>query len=365
MVLGQCLRYLYLVRLSAARGAIGATSQWGAGGRWQRSAGRGPGTPPPAGWGASVSNRAASGLRRQPDRGPEPVGRPQRRWARDVTSAVPVLYVTDLDGTLLDNAERVSPTTVEIINGLVASGLWFTIATARAPQTALPLLADLDLRLPIIFMNGALIIDPMSGQTISSNVLAAPVARRIVGGYLDRGLRPFVYALDAAGRQHVYYQGIDNVCEEDYVSRRLAAGDGRFRLVNDFHAALDEAVLAINAIDTPHRLGPIAAELSDDPDIFAHFGPDIYVPGFVWLEVCHPRANKGDAVRFVKHHVGAQRLVCFGDNANDLEMFAVADESYAVANAHAATICAASGVIGANGEHGVAVYLQTTIRHRA
>ncbi|HZN20403.1 MAG TPA: HAD family hydrolase [Micromonosporaceae bacterium] len=273
-----------------------------------------------------------------------------------------VLYVTDLDGTLLDRTDRVAPETVEIVNSLVAEGLWFTVATARAPRSALPLLAGLDLRLPLVFMNGALIIDPASGQTVSRNVLAAGSARRVLDRYLAHGLRPFVHTLGPAGEQRVHYQGIGNACEEEYLSSRLAAGDDRFRLVRDFDAALDEAVLSLNVMDHLHRLDPLAQALGADPDVFTHFGPSIRRPSFAWLEVCHPRSNKGEAVRFVKEHVGADRLVCFGDNTNDVEMFVAADESYAVANAHPRTRSAASGVIGANDAHGVAVYLQTAVR---
>jgi hydroxymethylpyrimidine pyrophosphatase-like HAD family hydrolase len=43
-------------------------------------------------------------------------------------------------------------------------------------------------------------------------------------------------------------------------------------------------------------------------------------------------------------------------------MFAAADESYAVANAHPATTRAATGCIGSNVEHGVALHLRSVHR---
>ena len=48
----------------------------------------------------------------------------------------------------------------------------------------------------------------------------------------------------------------------------------------------------------------------------------------------------------------------FGDETNDLSMFAVADESYAVAGANDKVKRAASGVIGSNASDGVANFLQ-------
>lgn len=53
----------------------------------------------------------------------------------------------------------------------------------------------------------------------------------------------------------------------------------------------------------------------------------------------------------------------FGDNANDLPMFEVADECYAVANATAEVRARATEVIGSNDEDGVAHVLARLSDH--
>jgi len=40
------------------------------------------------------------------------------------------LYVTDLDGTLLNTKSRISPYSLEVINDFVEKGMLFTYATA-------------------------------------------------------------------------------------------------------------------------------------------------------------------------------------------------------------------------------------------
>ncbi len=42
------------------------------------------------------------------------------------------LYVTDLDGTLLNKQERIHPESIRIINHLIEQGMAFTYATARS-----------------------------------------------------------------------------------------------------------------------------------------------------------------------------------------------------------------------------------------
>jgi hydroxymethylpyrimidine pyrophosphatase-like HAD family hydrolase len=52
--------------------------------------------------------------------------------------------------------------------------------------------------------------------------------------------------------------------------------------------------------------------------VCCHYSPDIHVPGYSWLEISEQRANKGAAALALKELVGADRVVCFSDNTNDL-----------------------------------------------
>lgn len=64
------------------------------------------------------------------------------------------LYISDLDGTLLNSNSIVTSHSVENINLLLQKGMLFTIATARTPATVVPLLKQLQLDLPVVLMNG-------------------------------------------------------------------------------------------------------------------------------------------------------------------------------------------------------------------
>ena len=65
------------------------------------------------------------------------------------------LYVTDLDGTLLNNGSMVSDRSAAILADLGADGALITVATARTPATVVPLMAGTGLTLPYIVMTGA------------------------------------------------------------------------------------------------------------------------------------------------------------------------------------------------------------------
>jgi hydroxymethylpyrimidine pyrophosphatase-like HAD family hydrolase len=60
-----------------------------------------------------------------------------------------------------------------------------------------------------------------------------------------------------------------------------------------------------------------------------------------------------------RYGIGPESVIAFGDMPNDLPLFAWAGTSCAVANAHPEVRAAATHVIGANDEDGVAAYLET------
>lgn len=66
-----------------------------------------------------------------------------------------VLYVSDLDGTLLGPDTRVSDTSASMLNEAIGRGAFFTVATARTPATVVELLAKVEMRLPAVVMTGA------------------------------------------------------------------------------------------------------------------------------------------------------------------------------------------------------------------
>ena len=69
-------------------------------------------------------------------------------------------------------------------------------------------------------------------------------------------------------------------------------------------------------------------------------------------------ASKANAIKQLQGMLDCEKLVVFGDGKNDIDMFQIADESYAVANAHEELKLYATKVIPSNDEDGVAKWLE-------
>ena len=85
------------------------------------------------------------------------------------------LYISDLDGTLLNSVAELSGFTAETLKSLSARGIYFTAATARTAATAAKLLDGLGLRAPAVLMNGVCVFDVDKKEYIKVEVLADTV----------------------------------------------------------------------------------------------------------------------------------------------------------------------------------------------
>ncbi len=71
------------------------------------------------------------------------------------------------------------------------------------------------------------------------------------------------------------------------------------------------------------------------------------------------QASKANGIKLLSEYIEHDKLVCFGDNLNDIPMFELADECYATANAVGEVLSEIStDVIGSCDEDGVALFME-------
>ncbi|MHC6178695.1 HAD family hydrolase [Clostridium sp. JNZ X4-2] len=268
------------------------------------------------------------------------------------------LYISDLDGTLLNSKQVISCSSAKIINGLIASGMKFTIATARSYEASKNILKPLDLKLPVILNNGVFVYDPVSDKNIVENYLDRSSVKFILDYYESNNISPFVSAVDLEGNKKIFYRGASNHGQKVYVNSRRIQKDKRLTLVDDFSYAKDYNIINIFAIEKKGCLDSTYRLFKESLHASCQYTEEIYSKGFFWLEVTNPRGNKRQAAEFLKKYLKIDKLICFGDNLNDEPLFKIAQEKYAVENAYAQLKNLATEIIGSNDEDGVAQFLK-------
>lgn len=266
------------------------------------------------------------------------------------------LYVTDMDGTLLDGDSRVSERSAEIISDLTRQGALITVATARTPATVVPLLGQTLTTPPAIVMTGSALWSRTENRFISVAHLTAEERRAIDETMGANGLNPFVYIQEGESHMRVYHRALKlSRVEERFVDERRNLPLKNFALMTP--APADRPAMLYYAMDDMERITRAAEQLRTVTDATVSCYPDIFNEGIGNLEVMARDVSKASAALRLKESLGADRLVVFGDNLNDLPMFEVADVAVAVGNAMPEVKAAADVVIGRNTEDAVALYL--------
>lgn len=266
-----------------------------------------------------------------------------------------VLYVSDMDGTLLHSDGTLSEQTIAMMTPMLEDGLAFTVATARSNVSALPLLEKLPLRLPLILVNGAILYDPIENKPIHISTIPVTMAQECIDIIKDAGLFPLLYTHDAQQRQRIYHQELTQGAQQEHVLQRMKGGDPRFRKVKDFRERFHEQCFYVTTTGTQAQLNPIA-ETFTARGISYHFYYDVYTQGY-FLECCPPGVSKGTAIEMLREMLSPKKVIAFGDNHNDIAMFSAAEESCAMANAQPEVLSAATYTIDSNDNHGVASFI--------
>ena len=231
-----------------------------------------------------------------------------------------MIYVSDLDGTLLNSEGKLNEFTVKNIKMLMDRGVKFTIASARSIFTAIDFINELDLSIPIVLRNGAFIYDPVNRKVLMQKLLSYDQILPVLEFFIDEGLNPIVHHTSDE-KLFVDYTRIDNYGEKHYINSRLEAGDNRFRKVDSYIYGSDSEFISMCVIgeNTIQDKAYKKVEKLFPEGYIIHKYVDTY-SNHTWIEINHPEATKKNAITFILEYLGETEYTAFGDNINDIGM---------------------------------------------
>lgn len=262
------------------------------------------------------------------------------------------LFISDVDGTLVDKRKRLTPATVDAVRRLEAAGVAFTIISARPRSGIMPIAEALAIDAPMAAFNGGLIFK-RDGWTGEHHVIAAEVARGVLAMAAATPVDVWVFADD---RWHASTDQGAHVESERFASNQAPI------VRADFADLLDRADKITFVSDQP----AVLADLLDRSR--ADFGGQATIAQSqaYYLDVTALEANKGAGVAALAAALGVDLddAAAIGDQRNDLPMLARAGLAIAMGNAPDDVKAAARHVTDANDADGVARAIDHLILNR-
>ncbi|MBR0447007.1 MAG: HAD hydrolase family protein [Clostridia bacterium] len=266
------------------------------------------------------------------------------------------LYITDLDGTLLQNDQSLSDRTVETVNRLISRGMMISAATARGTIGIQVVHLDrIRFRHPIIMLGGVLTFDTAHRRILHSCDLSSGTVSAVLQAFRRVGRSPQLYRR-RGNEVHIFYTEL-TAEEEKFIHRTDKNGRTFDHYYHRVPYLKNTPAIFFSCQGPRAKQEELYAALEGISGIRVIMYADTYAEDNWFLEICRDDADKGTAARRLCQRVGADRMVAFGDNRNDIPLFREADLALCVANGSDEAKAVADRIIGSNTEDGVAEYL--------
>lgn len=218
-------------------------------------------------------------------------------------------------------------------------------------------MAEIQLNIPLISFNGAIIYDVRQRRHSKVCWLTAETVKNIIAELKSHSVSALMYEFKDDALVS-YYESLEQKPLADFVADRKARYNSIFRQVNDFNTVASEQIMYFTLLDTYDRIKPVYDVLKKIPDINMSLVNNTYRDDLWFLEVFNAGASKQNAVKFLRETYGYQKIIGFGDNHNDLPIFKVCDLCVAVKNAKEEVKAAADYICESCDEDGVVKWIE-------
>ena len=235
--------------------------------------------------------------------------------------------VFDLDGTLLNSNDKITPATRDTLIKLQEQGYYIVIATGRCDLQILQYIDELKITGPVIACNGGYIKDIKTGKALRARTFSPDRIRELIDYCNENALDHMVYLKD-----RVYYADGSQRALKFIKYNENAKPEHRVPLCN-----IKDADMEYIYNNTLKLLVMGSPELKDVID--ARFNRDGYftavMSGENLIDIMPGRTSKGEGVSFLADSLGIplSQVAVFGDSPNDESMLRVAGFPIAMGNA--------------------------------
>ena len=237
------------------------------------------------------------------------------------------LVVMDLDGTLVDDEDTISEETVTLIKELRKMGVEFTIATGRLLSAVLDHADKLEIKIPLITLDGTIVNRYPGEPSIFESFLNAKHVKRAIS-LADKYFLTIALCHDSA----IFYT------EENAVLPTVLNKFGAtFKEVYSYDNYLNETLELVLCGDNKENVKHVANKMSFPYTygVRSSFYKSRDKGGTYYLEIRKMGSSKGDSMKKLQKHLNIKmkETAVVGDWYNDKSLFETDAVKIAIANA--------------------------------
>lgn len=279
----------------------------------------------------------------------------KERYSMSKKSQKIKLVVVDIDGTLLNPLSQLSPRTIEAIRKAQNKGVKITLATARSYRDTANIASELELDMPLIVCDGALIIKHPQKNILRMQTIEAIIAQNSVKIIASHNIQPIVHHVNK-GEEEVWTGPA--LFDNQWILPYFKDYPHMRRLPHYSLCTGQPDPLRVFAFSSLEKIRSLASEISTLTCSWHIIKNGYY--GCAELAILNSSCSKASALLFLASQMAfsPEEIMAIGDNNNDIEMLKAVEWGIAMGHAPETVKSAAKAITATNAEDGVALAIE-------
>ena len=236
------------------------------------------------------------------------------------------LVVSDVDGTLINESHQIGALTQDLVHKLKEKNILFSLATQRIYSSLIPIIKTLNIDIPIISLNGALVKSP-KGEVLAKHVIKVSTVEKA----LKLAKKHFVRVALCVNDEIIYTD--DNSVLKDFMSRVGTT----YRLVDSYDKYVGEVLEIIMMGNEKKTVKTIQGKfkMPFSFSLKAKYYRSNSMDRVYNLEILKKGVSKKTGLKALTKHLGIKKdeVLVFGDWYNDRDLFDFGGFNVALNNA--------------------------------
>lgn len=267
-------------------------------------------------------------------------------------------FVTDMDGTFLNDKREIAPNSKEIVERLESLGSRLIIATGRVDLAVRTYYNNMNMSDVTISCNGAFIRNQKTGEIIYESAFSTQELETIYEK--TKEMNDGTIDFHAYSKNYIYCERISPSLSKIIQAEKNE--DDRFKtpmnidkdILKNIYQSGDLIYKVLLTSENHDLLRKVHSEINKIFELEGVFSATDY------FDLTPKGTSKGEAIKRVAEHynLDIKDSVVFGDNFNDVEMLKVAGTSVCPSNAKKDIQEICDEIIGNNNEFSVMKYIE-------
>lgn len=225
------------------------------------------------------------------------------------------LFTAELDDMLSPISEQLTPFSKVEINRMLSEGLNFTLVTMRTPASLMDIVSDVELKLPVVVMNGAALYDFRNNSYVKAYIISGDTCEKARNIINNAGMNVFTNAL-CDDSLVIYYDRLENEAEKAIFT---SLKKSPYRNYINRKPQPEDRVIYLMMVDQSDRISALYGQLvhSEVGQLLKMITyPSQDYPGYSYIKIYNRNAGKQHMTEILCREYGIEKCSTVAANGS-------------------------------------------------